>query len=59
MAFSCKKKDVQVPHGRHCIYLPYLGVCCKKTRMPVHGYVQRDFIAVAEFCLDNENVAKV
>ena len=38
---------------------PFLGVCCKKTRMPVQGSVQCNYIAVAEFCLNHESVAKV
>ena len=41
------------------LFRPFLGVCCKKTHMPVQGNVQYDYIAVAEFCLKNKNVEKV
>ena len=40
------------------LFRPFLRVCCKKTCNPVQGFVQRDYIAVAEFCLNHENVAK-
>ena len=41
------------------LYRPFLGVCCKKTCMPVQGFKRHDYIAVAEFCFNHENVAKV
>ena len=37
----------------------FLRVCCKKTRLPVQGFVQCYYIAVAGFCLIHEKVAKV
>ena len=37
----------------------FLRVCCKKTSLPVQGFMQRYYITVAEFCLIHENVAKV
>ena len=41
------------------LFRPFLGVCCKKTHMPVQGFVQRYYIAVAEFYLIHENVVKL